>query len=339
MSVELGDSVVQVSVTHFKGEYAALDNRCPHQGGPLGEGSIEVAGDGECYLRCPWHGWDYHPTTGKPPGGFDDGLDTYPMEVRKDGIYVGVESEAPHERTVTDVMAETMVKWGVTHVFGMVGLSNLGLADALRRQHGLGKLGYVGVRHEGAAAFAASAFGKLTGRPAACLTIAGPGATNLMTGCWDAHVDRSPMLTLTGQVKQQFISPGYFQDLPLLEGFAPVAAFNQMVLPASDHGELMAVAIKTALVERGVANLVFPDDLQTHPAAEGQEAPGPEGRIADYRIEPPAQVTQQALDLLKKAQSSAIIVGHGAREDMDKITQLAEALGCPVLITPSRPRD
>ena len=62
-------------------------------------------------------------------------------------------------------MAETMVNWGVEHVFGMVGHSNLGLADALRRQEEAGKLTYIGIRHEGAAAFAASAYGKLTGRP------------------------------------------------------------------------------------------------------------------------------------------------------------------------------
>ena len=82
----------------------------------------------------------------------------------------------------------------------MVGHSNLGLADALRRQEEAGDLTFIGIRHEGAAAFAASAYGKLTGRPAACLTIAGPGATNLLTGLWDAKVDRAPVLALTGQV-------------------------------------------------------------------------------------------------------------------------------------------
>ena len=58
-----------VCVTHFEGQYAAMDNRCPHQGGPLGEGSIENG-----LLRCPWHGWDFDPLTGKPPGGYDDGV-------------------------------------------------------------------------------------------------------------------------------------------------------------------------------------------------------------------------------------------------------------------------
>ena len=58
----------------------------------------------------------------------------FPVEVRDDGIYVGIPKEPERVRTVTDVMAETMVNWGVKSVFGMVGHSNLGLADALRLQ-------------------------------------------------------------------------------------------------------------------------------------------------------------------------------------------------------------
>ena len=154
-----------LAITHHEGRYGALDNRCPHQGGPLGEGAIENG-----WLRCPWHGWDYCPVTGRAPGGHEDsGVATFPVEVREDGIWVAVQPEEPHVRTVTDLMAETMVAWGVTHVFGMVGHSNLGLADAIRRRVDAGELTYVGIRHEGAASFAASAFAKLTGRPAACL--------------------------------------------------------------------------------------------------------------------------------------------------------------------------
>jgi nitrite reductase/ring-hydroxylating ferredoxin subunit len=185
-----------IALTHYDGRYGALDNHCPHQGGPLGEGTIENG-----LLRCPWHGFDYCPLTGAPPGDYADTVLTYPVEVRDDGIYVGLEPAVAHERTVTDVMAETMVAWGIRHVFGMVGHSNLGLADAIRRREQAGELTYIGIRHEGAAAFAASAYAKLTGRPAACLTIAGPGATNLLTGLYDAKVDRAPVLALTGQVE------------------------------------------------------------------------------------------------------------------------------------------
>lgn len=166
-----------IALVHYDGQFSALDNHCPHQGGPLGEGSIENG-----LLRCPWHGFDYCPLNGKTPG-FDDEATTYPLEIRDGQVFVAVREEDQHEETVADVMVRTMVNWGVTHVFGMVGHSNLGLADALRRREQDGELAFIGIRHEGAAAFAASAFGKLTGRPAACLTIAGPGATNLLTAC------------------------------------------------------------------------------------------------------------------------------------------------------------
>jgi len=333
VSITIEGSVKQFAMTHHKGNFAALENACPHQGGPLGEGSIECADDGECYLRCPWHGWDYHPTTGKPPGGFDDGIETYPVEVRDDGVYVGVETPEAHVRTVTDVMAETMVAWGVTHCFGMVGHSNLGLADALRRRCEAGEMDYIGIRHEGAAAFAASAFGKLTGRPAACLAIAGPGATNLLTGCWDARVDRAPLLALTGQVNQQVFGPGAFQEVPLKAAFDAVADFSHLALPGSNHAELMSLALKTAIVNRNVSNIIFPDDVQTMEAAEGAEAGVPDGRLAPIEITPPASSLNAAIDLLRSAKRPVIIVGHGARDDMDSITALAEELQCPVLTT------
>lgn len=333
VSISRGDTVKQIALTRHKGQYAALDNHCPHQGGPLGEGSIETNDRGECYLRCPWHGWDFDPITGKSPGGFDDGVPTYPVEERADGVYIGLEPEPEHVRTVTDVMAETMASWGVTHVFGMVGHSNLGLADAIRRQCDAGAMDSIGIRHEGAAAFAASAFGKLTGRPAACLTIAGPGATNLLTGCWDAKVDRAPLLALTGQVNQQVFGPGAFQELPLKEAFSAVAEFSHLCLPGSDHAELMSLALKNAIIKRDVAHIIFPDDVQTMPAKEDAHPGSPEGRLAPIEITPPRESIDKALGLLKNARRPVIIVGHGARFDMDSIIALAEELKCPVLTT------
>jgi len=115
-------------MTRHEGRYGALDNHCPHQGGPLGEGSIENG-----LLRCPWHGWDYDPITGKAPG-YDDGVQTFEVDVRDGGVWVGMAKEREHVRTVGDLMMETLANWGVEQVFGMVGHSNLGVADALRIQ-------------------------------------------------------------------------------------------------------------------------------------------------------------------------------------------------------------
>ena len=55
---------VSICLSHFEGQWAAMDNHCPHQGGPLGEGSIEKGVEDKCWIRCPWHGWDFDPLTG-----------------------------------------------------------------------------------------------------------------------------------------------------------------------------------------------------------------------------------------------------------------------------------
>ncbi|MFG6098485.1 thiamine pyrophosphate-binding protein [Leptothoe sp. ISB3NOV94-8A] len=318
-----------LALTHYQGQYGALDNRCPHQGGPLGEGSIENG-----LLRCPWHGWDYCPLTGAPPGALevDDALATFPVDVRSDGVYVGLDIEQPHIRTVSDVMVETMVNWGVTHVFGMVGHSNLGLADAMRRQETQGNLSYIGIRHEGAAAFAASAYAKLTGKPAACLTIAGPGATNLLTGMWDAKVDRAPVLALTGQVNTQVLGTGNFQECDLSAAFSGVAAWSHTVLSNSRHAELMTLAIKHALLKRDVSHLIFPDEIQVQTAVD-VPASDPIGRMTPLHIAPPPESLQKAMDTLQKSRRPVIIVGHGARFNMAAVIELAETLGAPILTT------
>jgi pyruvate oxidase len=317
-----------IALTRVGDRYGALDNHCPHQGGPLGEGSIEKG-----LLRCPWHGYDYDPLTGTPPSGFSDAPKCFPLEVREDGVYVGVVPTPAHVRTVSDVMVETMVAWGVTHVFGMVGHSNLGFADAMRRQEEAGNLTFIGIRHEGAAAFAASAYGKLTGRPAACFGIAGPGSTNLLTGLYDAKADRSPVLAISGQVPSKVLGRGAFQDVDLSGAFADVATWSKTVLPDSDHGELMTIALKHARVERNVAHLVLPDEVQEQEVGDAPRASGPSGRIGDDEVTPPVGAIEDACALLGRARRPVVVLGHGARFEMEDVTAFAEALDAPVITT------
>ena len=317
-----------ICLTHFEGKFAALDNKCPHQGGPLGEGSIENG-----MLRCPWHGWDFHPCTGKPPGGFDDGIDTYEIKEENGAIYVGLEEEPPHETTISDIMAQTMVNWGVDTVFGMVGHSNLGFADAMRRLEEKGDLHFYGIRHEGAAAFAASAYGKLTGRPAACFSIAGPGATNMYTGMWDAKVDRAPLLALTGQVATQVVGTGNFQEVDLVRGFNTVAEFNQRVQQDSKHAELMSLAIKHAILNRDVSHLTFPDEVQEMKPPAHAKPQDPGQRITKMDIAPPRQAVTEAIGLIENAKRPVIIMGHGARFHREAVIAFAEVLKAPILTT------
>ena len=316
-----------VALTKLDGRYGAIDNRCPHQGGPLGQGTLENA-----KIRCPWHGFDFDPFTGAAAGGPDFDVATYPVEVREDGVYVATPAPVPHVRTVSDVLVETMTNWGVDTVFGMVGHSNLGMAEAMHRAEADGKLRYVGIRHEGAAAFAASAYGKLTGRPAACFGIAGPGSTNLLTGLYDAKADRAPVLAISGNVDSSVAGKGAFQDIDLLSAFKDVAAYSAMVRSGSDHAELVTMALKHAILDRGVGHLVLPDEVQVLPAPD-QTAAGPEGRLPDLRVGPPARALTEAVDLLESAVRPVIVVGAGAKFDMAQVVSLAERLNAPILTT------
>jgi thiamine pyrophosphate-dependent acetolactate synthase large subunit-like protein len=172
----------------------------------------------------------------------------------------------------------------------------------------------------------------VSGRPAACLSIAGPGATNLLTGLWDAKMDRAPVLALTGQVNTQVMGPGTFQEIDLSSAFQAVSRFSQTVLPGSRHGELASLALKTAVVDRDVAHLIFPDEVQT--LDPGDEGPGgPEGRVSSTAIAPDLSAVDEAMWRLGRARRPVIIVGYGARSGMPAVVRLAEALGCPVITT------
>ena len=319
-----------IALTRCGGQLGALENHCPHQGGPLGEGSIEGG-----LLRCPWHGYDYDPITGAPPGELADHLDdrvaAYEVEEGPGGVQVRLPDRLAPGRTVADVLVETLVAHGIDTVFGMVGHSNLGFADALRHAEERGELRFVGIRHEGAAAFAASAYGKLTGRPAACFAIAGPGSTNLLTGLYDAKLDGAPVVAISGQVPSRVLGRGAFQDLDLSAVFRDVAISTTTVQAGSDHAELAALAVKHARDGRGVAHLVLPDEVQAQPSSA--PAGSPDGRYSHSPVGPEPDALARAAELVASAVRPVLVVGHGARGAGREVVALAEQLGAPVLTT------
>ena len=154
----------------------------------------------------------------------------------------------------------------------------------------------------------------------------------MITGLWDANVDQSPTIALTGQVDSQVLGTGNFQEVDLEAAYGDVAEFEATVLPDSQHAELATRAAKTAILERGVSHLIFPDEIQTR-SAEGVEPGDPEGRITERDITPPDEALEDAVGLLETAARPVIIVGHGARFEMDGIIELAERPDCPILTT------
>jgi len=128
--------------------------------------------------------------------------------------------------TVADKIVEQLSAMGVRYIYGIPGDSNLPLVEALRKQ---GKIKFVLTRHEETAAFMASAHAKLTDEIGVCLSIAGPGATNLITGLMDAATDGAPVLALTGQVPQVFLGSESLQEIDQIELFQPFTVFNETI--------------------------------------------------------------------------------------------------------------
>ena len=232
------------------------------------------------------------------------------------------------ESTVADILVRQMAEWGVEYVFSIPGTSSLGIVDAVRK---VDKLKYIQVRHEQTAAFMASAYGKLTGHVAACLTIAGPGATNLATGLYDAKMDSSPVLAISGQVKRQLIGPGSFQEIDQHSFFEPICVFNEVMMSEEQTTTLCTLAIKQALVHRGVAHLTVPNDIQKQPC--NMEILPVEGRIPNMNVSPCEYLTKEAARLIDKATRPVIIFGFGARNQGEKLLEFARKIDAPLVST------
>jgi pyruvate oxidase len=232
------------------------------------------------------------------------------------------------EKTVSDVLVEQMAEWGINYVFGIPGTSSLGLVDAIRKN---ARLKYYQVRHEQTAAFMASAYGKLTGHIAACLTVAGPGAVNLATGLYDAKLDHAPVLAITGLVKRQLIGPGSFQEIDQHSFFEPICVFNKVLMSEDQTTTLVTLAIKHALVDRGVSHISVPNDLQKLPY-NGDILPM-QGRIPNRNILQCDLLIKEAALVINNTKRPVIIAGFGAIDQGNKLLQLAKKISSPIVTT------
>ncbi|MDD3857649.1 MAG: thiamine pyrophosphate-binding protein, partial [Methanoculleus sp.] len=221
--------------------------------------------------------------------------------------------------TVADVMVSELEAWGVNLYFGMPGASALPLVDAVRKNK---NVRYIGVRHEQTAALAASAYNKFTGKVAVCLTIAGPGATNLATGLYDAKEDRASVLSLNGQVKTQYAGPGGIQEIDQDAFFRPIAVFNNTVADSTTAIKLLTRALRYAVVARGVAQLSFPNDVQREPLEP--DYCERETCLPEVRVAPTDETVAAAAEAIDGAARPVILAGFGAMRAAGPVLDLAE---------------
>lgn len=230
--------------------------------------------------------------------------------------------------TVADKIVEQLEAFGIRRIYGIPGDSNLPLIDAIRRS---AKIDFVLTRHEETAAFMASAHGKMTGKMGACISIAGPGSTNLITGLIDAATDRSPVLALIGQVPEVYLGSEAFQEIDQVDLFNVFADYAQTVARPNQALKVVTMAVKYAYRRQGVSVLSTPTDVLTERLADVVYAPGK--RL--FRAESAAKDGDiaAAASLVNESGRVILFAGWGARHCGKLLLDLAGKLKSPIATT------
>jgi acetolactate synthase-1/2/3 large subunit len=167
--------------------------------------------------------------------------------------------------TTSDVVVEALDRAGIRRVFGYPGGQNMRFIEAMRDS----SVEFVLVTHEGAAGFMADVTARLTGRPGACLSTLGPGATNLATGVGNAFLDRVPLLAFTGKMGRRWRNRTVQMQVDHRALFAPITKWSAE-LEADSAWSTMRRALEIAQAERpGPVHLDFPEDAAEEECAAG----------------------------------------------------------------------
>ncbi len=230
--------------------------------------------------------------------------------------------------TVAELLISALADHGVSQVWGVVGDALNPVTDAIRRED---RIEWMGVRHEEAGAFAASAQSQLTGRVAVCMGTVGPGAIHLLNGLYDARKSHTPVLAVLGQVPREDIGSDFFQEVDNDALFADVSVFCQTVSSAEQFPLLLERAVNTAIQERGVAVLTLPGDVG------GLDLPKHTTVPAFIQARPDAVPSDEALREAAAAINAGgpvtLLVGQGAREAREEVMALASRLHAPMVLT------
>lgn len=235
--------------------------------------------------------------------------------------------------TTADILVETLIAWGATHAFGIVGDGINSIIEALRKR--ADRIRYIGVRHEEAAAFMASGFAKHTGRLGVCVGTTGPGAIHLLNGLYDAAFDEAPVVALTGLTFHDLTGVRYQQSVDTVRLMQSVALYNEEVT-GPEHAVIVANrACRAALGDRGVAHLAVSKDVQMMKrSADKRSIRNPGARTSSSWTTPlaaaPDDQLRAAAEILNSGRRVAILAGQGALHAREEVTALADALGAPV---------
>lgn len=228
-------------------------------------------------------------------------------------------------------MVKTLESWGVDHIYGLPGGSINNVMYALREEQSKGNIKYIHVRHEEVGGLAAVDDSRVTGKIGVAFGSAGPGATHLFQGAYDAMMDRVPTLFLVGQVPHALMNQDFFQEQDESQLFGDAAVYNRTVTTAESLPKVVDEAIRQAYAKHGPAFVVIPNDLAHEPIpADGYYSSAANFEKAEAP-EPKGEKVEEALKLIKEAKRPVIYMGQGVRGAADDMMELSRKLQMPII--------
>lgn len=228
----------------------------------------------------------------------------------------------------SDLLIKCLEAEGVRYVFGVPGEENEDVLFSLSKSK---KIKFISTRHEQGAAFMADVWGRLTGTAGVCLSTLGPGATNLITGLADAHLDKAPIVALTGQGGLERMHKESHQMIDVVQMFQPIVKWNASITEAGIIPEVVRKAFKLAQMEKpGATHLELPEDVARTTTSGTPIEPRKLRRAA-----PDHKAMDQAMELLREAKHPIILAGNGSIRKLAS-TQLrifADSTNIPVVST------
>ncbi len=238
-------------------------------------------------------------------------------------------------KKTADIIVDSLLNLDVKVVFGLPGDGINGVFEALRKKQK--KIKFILVKHEESAAFMACAYAKYTGNLGVCVATSGPGAIHLLNGLYDAKLDNTPVLAITGSTYSDLIGSGYQQDVDLVQTFSDVARFNRMIMNPTHAKMVIDMACKSALSLKTVSHITIPIDVQE------QKLDKPSGpkvlghttttSIANYTKSsiPDKESVEKAAKILNSGRRVVILAGQGAIGAGSEIIELGKKLGAPII--------
>ena len=240
--------------------------------------------------------------------------------------------EIGKEMKGADVAINCLVREGVEVIFAYPGGASQDLHQALAR---CDEIRTVLPRHEQGGAFAAEGYARTTGKAGVCMATSGPGATNLITAIADAFMDSTPLVAITGQVKQQFIGKSAFQETDIFGMTLPIVKHSYLVLKAEDLPMIIKEAFHLATSGRpGPVLIDIPKDVQQ---AVIQPVYPPKSELRSYEPAPKAtdEQLEEVISLVARAKRPVLYVGGGiiSGDAHRELAEFAERTRIPVTST------